>query len=131
LPDPWDLVEEKWTPGSYYTGTVSRLAPFGAFVTLGEGVDGLIHISQLGGDAKLQSPSEAVREGETIEVRVESVDRKNKKISLIPAEIGREREESAAVLKSYQEKEREEPQNLGTFGEILKKQMERQRRTAE
>ena len=130
LPDPWDSSGEKWTPGSYYTGTVSRLVPFGAFVTLGEGVEGLIHVSHLGGDGKQWSPSEAVQAGQTIEVRVESVDRKNKKISLIPAEIAREREEDAAVLKSYQDKEQTAPQSLGTFGEAFKRQMERQRKTA-
>ena len=130
LPDPWDLAVEKWAPGSYHTGTVSRLAPFGAFVTLGEGVDGLIHISRLGGDRKLQSPDEAVKAGQAIEVRVESVDRANKKISLIPAEAGREQEESAAVLNSYQKREQAEPQSLGTFGEALKKQMEKKAQSA-
>ncbi len=131
LPDPWDLAPEKWAPGSYHTGTVSRLAPFGAFVTLGDGVDGLIHISRLGGDRQLQSPGEAVKTGQAIEVRVESVDRLNKKIALIPAEAGREQEESAAVLDSYQRREQAEPQGLGTFGEILRKQMEKKAKITE
>jgi small subunit ribosomal protein S1 len=131
LPDPWDLAAEKWAPGTYHTGTVSRLAPFGAFVTLGEGVDGLIHISRLGGDRKLQTPDEAVKAGQTIEVRVESVDRANKKIALIPAEAGREQEESAAVLDSYRKPEKAEPQSLGTFGEALKRQMEKKAQSAE
>lgn len=125
LPDPWDQAGEKWTPGAYYTGTVSRLAPFGAFVTLGEGVDGLIHISQLGGDRRLQSPDEAVKVGQSIEVRVESVDRANKKISLIPAEVGRERDEDEAAVRNYRSGEDAAPQGLGTFGEALKAQMER------
>jgi len=126
LPNPWDTAAEKWPPRSYHTGTISRLAPFGAFVTLGEGVDGLIHISRLGGgERKLQHPDEVVKVGQTIEVKVESVDLENKKISLIPADAAREAEEDAAVLESYQKQDKAETQNLGTFGEILKKQLEK------
>jgi small subunit ribosomal protein S1 len=124
LPDPWDRAAETWPPGSYHTGTVSRLAPFGAFVTLGEGVDGLIHISRLGGDKRIQSPAEVVKAGQAIEVKVEAVDPKNRKISLIPAELGREEEEDAAALKNYQQQAPSEPEGLGTLGEILKKQLE-------
>jgi len=124
LPDPWDRAAETWPPGSYHTGIVSRLAPFGAFVTLGDGVDGLIHISRLGGDKRIQSPAEVVKAGQAIEVKVEAVDLKNRKISLIPAEIGREEEEDAAALQNYQRQAPAEPDGLGTLGEILKKRLE-------
>jgi len=124
LPDPWDLAVEKWRPGSYHTGTISRLAPFGAFVTLGDGVDGLIHISRLGGDKRIQHPSEAVKTGDSIEVKVEAVDRAAKKISLVPADISREEEADAAALKSYQGRGQEEPQGMGTLGDLLKQKME-------
>jgi len=125
LPNPWDTAEETWRPGSYHTGTVSRLAPFGAFVTLGEGVDGLIHISRLGGDKRLQNPGEAVKVGEKIEVKVEAVDRANRKISLVPADVSREEEEDAAAMKSYQRDEAPESMGMGTLGEMLKKQLEK------
>jgi small subunit ribosomal protein S1 len=126
LPDPWDRAAETWPPGSYHTGTVSRLAPFGAFITLGEGVDGLIHISRLGGEKRIQRPEEAVKAGQTIEVKVEAVDLKNKKISLVPADISREEEADAAALKSYLRQDAKESPSLGTLGEMLKKQLEKQ-----
>ena len=126
LPDPWDLAEEKWPAGSYHTGTVSRLAPFGAFVTLGEGVDGLIHISRLGdGERRLQDPGEAVQAGQSIEVKVEAVDRTNKKISLVPADKSRAEEEDAATLERYKKHDHgARRQELGTMGEILRKRLE-------
>lgn len=124
LPDPWDRAAETWPPGSYQTGTVSRLAPFGAFVTLGEGVDGLIHISRLGGEKRIQHPDEVLKTGQTIEVKVESVDRENKRISLVPAEISREADEDAAALKNYQREESSGPGTMGSLGEMLKKRLE-------
>ena len=124
LPDPWDLAARNWPPGSYQTGTVSRLAPFGAFVTLGEGVDGLIHISRLGGEKRIQNPGEVLKVGQTIEVKVESVDRTNKKISLVPADVSREADEDAAALKNYQSEDPAESESMGSLGEILKKRLE-------
>ena len=124
LPDPWDLAVQTWPPGSYQNGTVTRLAPFGAFVTLGEGVDGLIHVSRLSGEKKIQHPDEVLKVGQTIEVKIESVDRASKRISLVPADISREADEDAAALKSYQKSESSESEAMGTLGEMLKKQLE-------
>ncbi len=124
LPDPWDLAAQTWPPGSYQTGTVSRLAPFGAFVTLGEGVDGLIHVSRLSVEKKIQHPDEVLKTGQTIEVKIESVDRENKRISLVPADISREADEDAAALQNYQKSESLESETMGTLGEMLKKQLE-------
>ncbi|MEI7480726.1 MAG: 30S ribosomal protein S1 [Elusimicrobiota bacterium] len=124
LPDPWDLAAQTWPPGSYQTGTVSRLAPFGAFVTLGEGVDGLIHVSRLSGEKKIQHPDEVLKVGQSIEVKIESVDRESKRISLVPADISREADEDAAALKSYQQSGAAGSETMGTLGEMLKKQLE-------
>jgi small subunit ribosomal protein S1 len=123
LPNPWDTADKSWPVGSYHTGKISRLAPFGAFVTLGEGVDGLIHVSRLSGERRINHPDEVLKTGEPIEVRVEAVDMKNKRISLVPAELSREEEENAATLEKYQNKA--EPQELGSLGEMLKKQLEK------
>lgn len=124
LPNPWDAAAETWPQGSYQTGTVSRLAPFGAFVTLGEGVDGLIHVSRLGGEKRIQHPGEVLKVGQTIEVKVESVDRENKRISLVPADVSREADEDAAALKNYQREESSGPETMGSLGEMLKKRLE-------
>ncbi|PIU20254.1 MAG: 30S ribosomal protein S1 [Elusimicrobia bacterium CG08_land_8_20_14_0_20_59_10] len=123
LPDPWDTADRNWPPGSYHTGTISRLAPFGAFVTLGEGVDGLIHVSRLSGERRVNHPDEVLKVGEAIEVRVEAVDLKNRRISLVPAEISREEEESAATLEKYQT--RSDAPAVGSMGEMLKRALEK------
>jgi len=127
LPNPWDTAAQQWPAGSYHTGTVSRLAPFGAFVTLGPGVDGLIHVSRLGGEKRINHPEDVLKNGQSIEVRVEAVDLANKRISLVPAEISREEDETAATMQKYQQKETtasDEPA-MGSMGEQLKRQMEK------
>lgn len=124
LPDPWDLVADTFLVGSYHTGTVSRLAAFGAFVTLKEGVDGLIHISRMGAGRRINHPREVLKEGQSVEVQVESVDRAQRKLSLALAEIKRAEEEEATTLKEYKQQVTTEPQAMGTLGDELKKKME-------
>jgi len=124
LPDPWELAVDSYPAGSYHTGTVSRLAPFGAFVTLAQGVDGLIHISKLGAGRRLSHPREVLKEGQSVEVQIEAVDREKRKISLALAEVRRAEEEEAATIKEYKQQAVAAPQNLGSFGELLKAKME-------
>jgi small subunit ribosomal protein S1 len=124
LPDPWERVAETYVAGSFHSGTVSRLAPFGAFVTLGSGVDGLIHISKLGAGKRINHPKEAVKEGQTVEVQIEAVDPEKKKISLALADISRAEAEEAATLKEYKQQASAEPKTMGTLGDLLKKKME-------
>lgn len=124
LPDPWASAADSYPVGSYHTGTVSRLAPFGAFVTMKEGLDGLIHISKLGAGRRLSHPREVLKEGQSVEVQIESVDRAQRKISLALAEVRRAEEEEAATLKEYKQQATAAPQNLGSFGELLKAKME-------
>jgi small subunit ribosomal protein S1 len=128
LADPWERVTEKYPAGSYHAGVVSRLASFGAFVTLGEGVDGLIHISKLGGGKRISHPREAVREGEKIEVKIESVDRENKRLSLSLADMSREEEEAAKTLEMFRKGAAEGPKGMGTLGDLLKAKMERKKK---
>jgi small subunit ribosomal protein S1 len=123
-PDPWEQVADMFAIGSYHSGTVSRLAPFGAFVTLKEGVDGLIHISKLGAGKRINHPREVVKEGQAVEVQVEAVDAANRKLSLALAEVRRAEEEEAATLKDYKQQAKDAPQNMGSFGDVLKAKME-------
>jgi small subunit ribosomal protein S1 len=125
MPDPWEQVVDAFPIGSYHTGVVSRLAPFGAFVTLKAGVDGLIHISKLGAGRRINHPREVVKEGQNVEVKVEAVERGQRKLSLSLAEISREEEEAAATLQQYKERASAAPQNMGTLGELLKAKMEK------
>lgn len=125
LADPWDKAIEKFPVGSYHKGVVARLMAFGAFVTLGDGLDGLIHISKLGGGKRINHPREAVKEGEQIEVKIEAVDRESKRLSLSLAEISREEEESAQTLEQFRKASEEGPKGMGTLGDLLKAKMER------
>lgn len=125
LPDPWVQVAAAYPVGSYHTGKVSRLAQFGAFVTLKEGVDGLIHISQLGAGKRINHPREVVKEGQTVEVKIEAVDQAARKLSLSLAEVSRAAEEEAATIKEYKQQAGTAPQNMGSLGELLKEKMEK------
>ncbi len=125
MPDPWEQAANSFPVGSYHPGTVSRLAPFGAFVTLKPGVDGLIHISKLGAGRRISHPREVVKEGQDVEVKIEAVDSGQRKLSLSLAEISREEEEAAATLQQYKDRAAAEPQNMGTLGELLKAKMEK------
>jgi small subunit ribosomal protein S1 len=119
LADPWDEVAKKFPEGSFQTGIVSRLAPFGAFVTLGDGVDGLIHISKLGAGKRLNHPREALNEGDTVEVKVESVDRENRRLSLALAGAARAAGEEEATLEEFRRKAADTPAGMGTLGDML------------
>jgi small subunit ribosomal protein S1 len=125
MPDPWERVADLYAVGSYHAGTVSRLAPFGAFVSLKDGVDGLIHISRLGAGRRINHPREVVKEGQAVEVKVEAVDPGQRKLSLSLAEVSRAAEEEAVTLKEYEQKTKDAPQNFGTLGDMLKAKMER------
>ena len=81
-PDPWDTLGDKYPIGSRHEGKVRNLTNFGAFVELEEGIDGLIHISDLSWTKKIRHPAEVVKKGDAIEVVVLNVDRANRRISL-------------------------------------------------
>ncbi|MBI5243190.1 MAG: 30S ribosomal protein S1 [Elusimicrobia bacterium] len=120
LPDPWESAAQTWPLGTYQNGTVTRLAPFGAFVALGEGVEGLIHISKLGAGRRISHPRDVLEEGQSVEVRIEAVDQENKRLSLSLAAISREEETAAADLKAYMEQSSTDSQSLGTMADLLK-----------
>lgn len=80
--DPWAAAAQKYRPGERVGGAVARLAPFGAFVTLEPGIDGLVHISALGAGRRITHPKEVVQPGQAVEVEVLSVDLEKRKISL-------------------------------------------------
>ena len=107
--------------GSRHPGRVARLSVFGAFVSLGGGIDGLLHISKLGGGKRLKHPSEALREGQEVEVKVESVDRVNRKVSLslASADAAGSAGEEPEDFREYLNRPSESP-SLGSLGEALK-----------
>ena len=81
-PDPWDQIEEKYQVGEVLTGTVRNLTQFGAFVELEEGIDGLIHITDLSWTVSVRHPRELLKKGDQVQVRVLDVSRENRRIAL-------------------------------------------------
>jgi small subunit ribosomal protein S1 len=80
-PDPWELIPEAFPPGRITDATVTKLTDFGAFAQIAEGVEGLIHISQLSLD-RVENPGDVVTVGESYKVEVISVDPRERKIAL-------------------------------------------------
>jgi len=81
-PDPWDKIEEEFMVGTVHKGKVINLTQFGAFVELREGIDGLIHVSDLSWTKVVKHPKEVIEKGQELEVRVLEVSRENRRISL-------------------------------------------------
>lgn len=84
--DPWTEVDKHAPVGKVLQGTVTRMADFGAFVRLGPGLEGLLHISELGG--KIAHPSALLKVGQSLNVVVRSVDATQRRIALVPAPDG-------------------------------------------
>ena len=80
--DPWENIEEKYPVGSKHTAKVRNFTNFGVFVEIEEGVDGLIHISDLSWTKKIKHPSEFTQIGAEIEVQVLEIDKENRRLSL-------------------------------------------------
>lgn len=81
-PDPWDEIEEKYMVGSLQKGKVINITQFGVFVELGEGIEGLIHVSDLSWTAVVRHPKETVQKEENIEVRILEISREKRRIAL-------------------------------------------------
>ena len=117
--NPWDKAAERYPAGSVHQGRVSRLAAFGAFVTLEAGVDGLLHISRLGAGRRIHHPREVVEVGQELTVKIESVDTAQQRIALVPEDYApREKTEDTPVPAAPRE-----PVSMGTLGDLLKQQL--------
>jgi small subunit ribosomal protein S1 len=81
-PDPWENIEEKYPIGSKHTAKVRNFTNFGVFAEIEEGVDGLIHISDLSWTKKIKHPSEVTAIGADIDVQVLEIDKENRRLSL-------------------------------------------------
>ncbi|MBU4200164.1 MAG: 30S ribosomal protein S1 [Verrucomicrobia bacterium] len=80
--NPWDLVRERYPVGSRVKGTVRNFTSYGAFVELQEGIDGMIHVSDMSWTRKVNHPSEVLKKGDSVDVVVLEVDSANQRISL-------------------------------------------------
>jgi small subunit ribosomal protein S1 len=120
LPDPWNDVIARYREGGIHKGKVSRLTDFGAFITLEDGVDGLLHISKLARGKKIKHARDVLTAGTDLEVKIEKIDRENKRISLDLATNGNDSaaEENSGDYQSYMPSA---PKTMGTLGDLLKK----------
>jgi small subunit ribosomal protein S1 len=127
LSDPWNEVEAKYPEGTFHTGTIVRLTKFGAFVNLGPGVDGLIHISKLGKGKRIAHPSDAVKEGQVFVVRIDGIDKDQKRISLaIPEAEARDdktRKSEKESVEDFREYVDKAQTSMGSFGDIMKRKL--------
>ena len=80
--DPWEKIEQKYPVDSKHTGIVRNLTNYGLFIELEEGVDGLVHVSDLSWSKKIKHPAEFTKKGEELEVVVLEIDRDNRRLSL-------------------------------------------------
>ena len=132
LEDPWEAAVKNLSEGKAYVGNVARLAQFGAFVTLAPGVDGLVHISKLGGGRRINHPKEVLEAGQNLEVIIEAIDPADKRISLVPSDyvsLEDEEEKERREYKDYRSnqtgsKKEAAKDSMGSFGALLKSKLE-------
>jgi small subunit ribosomal protein S1 len=125
MADPWVEGIKNFPEGSTHVGTVARLAQFGAFVTLAAGIDGLLHISKLGGGRRINHPREVMEVGQNIEVKIDSIALADKRISLIPVDYvspENKEEEERTEYKTFivEGKKKKSSSEVGSLGALLK-----------
>jgi small subunit ribosomal protein S1 len=81
-PDPWSTLDEKYPPGTKLSGKVRNLTSFGAFIEIEDGIDGLVHVSDMSWTRRVKHPSEILKKGDKVEVVVLRVDTDNRRVSL-------------------------------------------------
>lgn len=120
LPDPWDTIEERYQVGDQVSGIVTRTVDFGAFVKLEDGVEGLIHISQLA-HRHVAKTDEVVKSGDEVEAKVISLDPEARRIGLSIRELEPKPEVKKEVKKmeKVEEKPEEEEQLTTTLGDMF------------
>ena len=80
--NPWDSAESKYAPGAHVKGKIRNLTSYGAFIELEEGLDGMIHVSDISWTRKINHPSEVFKKGDEVEAQVLEVDKPNQRIAL-------------------------------------------------
>ena len=115
--DPWTEIASKYTVGSVVKGKVSKIASFGAFVELEDGVDGLVHISQISND-RVEKVKDALAVGQEVEARVIKVDRGERRIGLSIRAMDMSEEEVKALANEGGQEEpgKSESSSAGNFG---------------
>ncbi len=101
-PEPWSMVEEKYKVGQFVEGTVTRLTPFGAFVQIEDGIEGLIHISELSFQ-RISHPKEVVKVGDVLRLQIISLDPVHRRMGLSLKRVAEHERSSEDWRKDYEE----------------------------
>ena len=129
MADPWEDFLKSHPVGSIIKGKVIRLANFGAFVELIPGVDGLLHISQLGKGKRISHAREAIKENDIVDVKIESADTAARRISLSwvtsSDDAAQQEDTDKNLTEEYFQNASEKPTSFGTFGDMLKKHLKK------
>lgn len=139
--DPWSDAHSRFPVGAQVDGKVTRVQPFGAFVELAPGLEGLIHISELGGGRRIAHPQEVINANQSVAVRVLGVDSERRRIALTLAnedalanasrdarqetDAAPEPRPSATPRPARAKPAEPEKSDMGTLGELLREQMRR------
>ena len=110
LPKPWETVLDRYAIGEVVEGTVTKIVPFGVFVRLEDGIEGLVHISELA-DRRVEHPREVVKEGDRVRVRILRIDPEAKRMGLSLKQAA----EDAYVEIDWDVAEEEEEEETGTW----------------
>ena len=125
-PDPWATAAERFPVGTTVRGKVLRVEPFGAFVELTPGLDGLVHVSRMAIDRPVSHPKQVVAIGDELEVSVISLETENHRIGLSMVEMGR-REREAVEREAAATAQSTDQGSFGTLGDLLARSTERKR----
>ncbi|MFC1841427.1 S1 RNA-binding domain-containing protein, partial [Thermodesulfobacteriota bacterium] len=119
LPDPWDNLSQRYPEGSLHKGNVVRLTKFGAFINIEPGIDGLVHISELGKGKRINHAKEVLDVGQEIEARVNRIDEEKRRLSLVLAQFEGDKEED-----TYDRTNMGASGSFGTLGDLLKAKLD-------
>jgi ribosomal protein S1 len=121
--DPWSTAAERFPVGTAVRGTVRRVEPFGAFVELEPGLEGLAHISKLVLDRRLSHARQAVGVGDAVDVTVIGIDPAQRRVSLSMVEAARRQQEAQTAAERAEESatlsRTNERKSLGTLADLL------------
>lgn len=95
-PDPWDVVSQTYEPGQVVTGKVSNVVEFGAFIVLPDGIEGLLHVTEMG-DGTLTEPHSYVKRGDQVTVRIVGIEPERKRIGFTQKELGLSQPSAAGI----------------------------------
>ncbi|SCZ80771.1 30S ribosomal protein S1 [Acidaminobacter hydrogenoformans] len=113
--NPWNTVNEMYRVDQVVTGVIRRLQPFGAFVELSEGLEGLVHVSQIS-DARVEKPSDVLSVGQEVKVRILGIDADQQRISL---SIKAAQDNEAEAYEAYAQQEEEANDASATLGDLF------------